>query len=337
MHDPQPLLTIAIPTYNRAADLSVLLTALEPQLVGHPEVDLFVSDNCSPDATEQTVAAFITRGMRIRYQRQPENIGSDRNFVTCFEQAQGEYFWICGDDDIILPGTLDKVLDQLRTPLDLIYLTSFGFTQNYSAERTEDPLNRRIHTFSSALKFTKVVNIMFTFMSAMVVNRNRLLALNPEPPRAFLSTNLTQLSWCLPLLPTFRRGVVLWDRPLAARQGNAGGYALGTVFGTNLKATVARLLPDHPELQATITNFTLRRWLPSIMVSMRAANNQRIGLEAAQQQFQSAYGQNWRFWLFAVPVMRLPLPLARVWLKLGAAASMLIYVLTVRNFWRKET
>ena len=53
----QPLLTIAIPTFNRAAQLRVLLEALEPQIAGRPEVEVFVSDNASTDETPQVTAS----------------------------------------------------------------------------------------------------------------------------------------------------------------------------------------------------------------------------------------------------------------------------------------
>ena len=48
----KPLLTLAIPTYNRSAELQAMLVVLLPQLAGHDEIDLYVSDNGSTDETE---------------------------------------------------------------------------------------------------------------------------------------------------------------------------------------------------------------------------------------------------------------------------------------------
>ena len=266
-----PLLTIAIPTYNRSADLAALLTELAPQLAAHPEVDLFISDNCSPDDTEAAVQGFIASGLPVRYVRQAENIGSDRNFVTCFESARGTFFWLCGDDDIILPGTLDRVVEQLGSgqPLDLLYATSYGFHQDWRAERQEDRFHRQLHTFTDPLELAKVVHVMMTFISAIVVNRDRLIALPHEEPSALIDTNLIQLSWCLPLLLHHRRSVVLWERCVAGRRGNAGGYAVGRVFGVGLRDTLARLLPGRPDIQRAILNPTVRRWLPSALYAIR--------------------------------------------------------------------
>ena len=333
----QPLLTVAIPTYNRSADLATLLSALLPQLAGLPQVELLISDNASSDKTEAMVRGLIASGAPIRYYRQPENIGSDRNFVDCFERAKGVFFWLCGDDDVICPGALDKLLPHLQAgETDLVYVASYGFTRDYAAERVEDSLGRRFQTFSDAREFARVVNIMFTFISGLVVNRERMLELHGPKPANLLTPNLVQLNWSLPLLLKHRRSVVLWDRALAGRTGNAGGYDIGKVFGTGLRDSLARLLPGREDLQQAILNPTLRRWLPSVLYGMRRANNERIGLATAKTDFRRAYGSNPRFWLFAYPVLRLPLAAARLWLAGASLVSHAVYVLTVPRFWRKE-
>ena len=333
-----PLLTIAIPTYNRSADLGTLLGALLPQLVGLPQVDLLISDNASSDGTEAMVRELVAAGAPIRYHRQLENIGSDRNFVECFERARGTFFWLCGDDDVICPGALGKLLPHLQPDqTDLVYVASYGFTRDYAAERVEDPMGRRFQTFRDAREFARVVNIMFTFISGLVVNRERMLTLFGPEPANLLTPNLVQLNWSLPLLLEHRRSVVLWDRALAGHIGNAGGYDIGKVFGTGLRESLARLLPGRDDLQQAILNPTLRRWLPSVLYGMRRSNNERIGLATAKADFAIAYGHNPRFWLFAYPVLRLPLVAARLWLFGASLVSHAVYVLTVPRFWRKES
>jgi abequosyltransferase len=334
----RPLLTIAIPTHNRSALLGKLLNVLAPQLAGHPEVELLISDNASPDDTPQAVRQFIDSGLPIRYHRHPENIGSDANFIACFRMAQGKYFWLFGDDDIIVPGALDEVLSHIANQdYDLIYATSYGFREDWLAERQQDPFNRRFHAITSASQYAKVVNVMVTFISGMIINKQRLEDIPHEDPEAFLGTNLIQLSWTLPLLRQHRRSLVLWNRPVAALQGNAGGYAIGSVFGEKLTNVLRRCLPDRPELAACITDFAIRRWFPSIIYDIRSSGNANLRIEEAHVALGQAYGRNFRYWLFAYPVLKLPLPLARIWLKAGEALSKLIYVVSIPNFWRKQT
>ncbi|MEO6816071.1 MAG: glycosyltransferase family 2 protein [Edaphobacter sp.] len=337
MVETRPLLTIAIPTYNRSKELELLLSVLAPQLTGHPEIELYISDNASPDDTPALVQRFEADGLFARYHRHPENIGPDANFVSCFRAARGKYFWLFSDDDIILPGTIDSLLSHItHSDFDIIYATSYGFRQDYLAERQHDPMGRNFHTITSARRMACVVNIMFTFVSGMIVNKERFDSIPHEDPSAFLSTNLVQLSWVLPLLLHHRRSLVLWNRPVAARQGAAGGYSLGVIFGEKLSSIVTRCLPGRPDLVGAITNFALRRWFPSVIFDLRASGNQNLHLEEADAVLRSCYGSNFRYWLFTWPVIKLPLSLARLWFKAGALISKAIYVLSVPGFWKKE-
>ena len=340
-----PLLTLAIPTWNRAPLLAELLAVLQPQLLGLPpgEVDLLISDNGSTDATADVVARFAASGLALHHHRHPENIGSDANFIAAYNMARGRYFWLVSDDDIPVPGSIASLLSHLRrTEFDLIYATSYGFHTDWAAERQHDPLHRRFHIISSPAHLVRVVNIMFTFISGMVVNKERLEMLRRadptiEPPSAFLGTNLTQLSWTLPLLRHHRRSLVLWDRPVAAREGNAGGYSIGHVFGEKLTAVAARCLPDQPDLQRILTNFTLRRWFPDKLLAIRSSASDTFSLQEAEAVLRRTFGSNPRFWIFTWPVLRLPMSLARLWLEAGTLLSKLIYILEIPGFWRKQT
>lgn len=93
-----PMVTIAIPTYKRAD--SYLKCALESAInQTYRHIEIVVSDNCSPDRTEQVVKSFSDP--RIRYFRHTENIGPNNNFNFCLEQARGAYFLLLQDDDTI--------------------------------------------------------------------------------------------------------------------------------------------------------------------------------------------------------------------------------------------
>jgi glycosyltransferase involved in cell wall biosynthesis len=100
----QPLVTIAIPTYNRAH--LYLRDAIAGALgQSYSNIEVVVSDNCSTDNTEQLVKEF--RDPRLRYFRQSVNIGANNNFNYCLEQARGEYFHLLLDDDHIDPDFIE--------------------------------------------------------------------------------------------------------------------------------------------------------------------------------------------------------------------------------------
>lgn len=94
----RPLVTIAIPTYNRAA--SYLRSALESALgQTYPALEILVSDNASTDGTPELVASF--GDPRLRYFRHRESLAPNDNFNFCFQQARGAYVLLLHDDDLI--------------------------------------------------------------------------------------------------------------------------------------------------------------------------------------------------------------------------------------------
>ena len=93
-----PLVTIAIPTYNRAESYfpSALRSALSQT---YSNIEIVVSDNCSNDHTQAMVRAI--KDPRIRYFRHDPGIGQKNNYNFCFEQAKGSYVLLLHDDDLI--------------------------------------------------------------------------------------------------------------------------------------------------------------------------------------------------------------------------------------------
>ena len=98
MAETSPLVTIAIPTFNRAGSYlpSALRSALKQT---YSNIEIVVSDNGSTDNTEQVVKGFSDE--RIRYYKHPANIGASNNFNFCVQQARGSFFLRFHDDDLI--------------------------------------------------------------------------------------------------------------------------------------------------------------------------------------------------------------------------------------------
>lgn len=109
--DTTPLITIGIPTYNRAN--SYLKHALRSAVnQTYKNIEIIVSDNCSPDNTESVIKEF--NDPRIRYYKQKENIGSLNNSNFCLEQSQGKYFLMLFDDDLIDNDFISTCMDAIK-------------------------------------------------------------------------------------------------------------------------------------------------------------------------------------------------------------------------------
>ncbi len=98
--DSRPLVTIGIPTYNRARGFlrEALASALGQT---YERVEVVVADNCSEDDTAAVVAE-VGAG-RVRYHRHERNLGAQANFNSVVRLASGGYLVLLHDDDMIDP------------------------------------------------------------------------------------------------------------------------------------------------------------------------------------------------------------------------------------------
>jgi glycosyltransferase involved in cell wall biosynthesis len=104
-----PKISVCVPTFNRAPLLRGCLDSLIAQTFR--DIEILVSDNCSPDDTEAVVKSLTDP--RIRYIRNSENIGFVRNINSIVSQATGDYVVVAHDDDVYLPEFLRREADLL--------------------------------------------------------------------------------------------------------------------------------------------------------------------------------------------------------------------------------
>ena len=62
----KPLLTIAIPTFNRSGWLDVCLSQIVMQATFGGQVEIFVSNNNSTDNTDDIVNRYVSSGLLYR-------------------------------------------------------------------------------------------------------------------------------------------------------------------------------------------------------------------------------------------------------------------------------
>lgn len=128
------LLTIAIPTYNRAERLDKQLAWLAQAIKGfESDCEIFVSDNCSTDKTQEVIKKWQTHLSEItfKFSRNSENIGVMRNIIHCLKSATTKYVWTIGDDDPVQNRAVAYVITQLKKheDLSLLFLNFSGRNQ----------------------------------------------------------------------------------------------------------------------------------------------------------------------------------------------------------------
>jgi glycosyltransferase involved in cell wall biosynthesis len=123
------LISIGIPTFNRATDLGrAILSALAQD---YQDLEVVISDNASTDGTESLCRQFSSQDKRVRYIRQPTNRGVTENFRSVLEHAQGRFFMWLGDDDWIESSYVSSCIEAFAS--DPAYSLVSGLCRYYQS------------------------------------------------------------------------------------------------------------------------------------------------------------------------------------------------------------
>jgi hypothetical protein len=106
-----PRVSIGLPVYNGERFLAGAIASILAQT--YTDFELIICDNASTDRTGEICRGFASKDPRVRYHRQPRNLGATANFNRCFELASGAYFKWAADDDLLEPRFLEACVRAL--------------------------------------------------------------------------------------------------------------------------------------------------------------------------------------------------------------------------------
>jgi abequosyltransferase len=160
----KPRLTIAIPTYNGASTIRRTLESIVNQLT--QEVDVVISDNASTDGLYDQIKKYLSDYPSIRYFKNDQNLGYDKNVDLCIKYAEGEYVWLFSDNDVLLKGGIEKILRRLSSSEKLSALF-VNYDSLHSPRVTDFVLDNTVYkgdsfflktSFKSGLISSNIVN-----------------------------------------------------------------------------------------------------------------------------------------------------------------------------------
>lgn len=111
----QPLVSIIIPTYNRAHLIGETLDSIIAQT--YQNWECIIVDDGSRDNTDEVMAEYVAKDSRFKYHHRPKNRfpggNAARNYG--FEISKGEYIHWFDSDDLMLPEKIEIQLDILES------------------------------------------------------------------------------------------------------------------------------------------------------------------------------------------------------------------------------
>ena len=253
----ETLLSLCIPTYNRAALLSqslqAILSQITPQMAD--TVEVVVLDNASPDDTPQVVQQAMADfpWVTLRSVRHSQNIGCDANFTTAHNHAHGKFVYLLSDDDALLPGAVAKLLDLIaqRPDVDAFALNVREFRgspdepeeevlyKGACIKRRAFLLSRPEEFFPSAGAALAFLQMHITFLSCIVFRRSNVAG---RDYTSRLHTNLAQAYLFLDALAPGRGLYAVAHPYLSRRTDNNEGFDFFRVFVTNIQALMQHAL-----------------------------------------------------------------------------------------------
>ena len=309
------VLSILIPTYNRAAYLKQLLFVLNEQLGNRyeHEVEVIVADNASTDETDVVLEKVSSNALPIRIIRRKANIGTDGNIADLVSQSLALFCWVIGDDDLPFPGLLPHLVDYLRHSRDdLVYLPA-----QWTRNTFHDYLNNHsiIHLSSEAIskyEFASRTHIRLSFISSIVFS-SACLRRSDELKKAIVYSNLdsrlNQLTWIFYYLSRNNCQCAYMPNKLVyATSGNTRSYSILHVFLLSYPTLVLRYLSIDRRLVRSLINPFLSSYLPRLILATKSAyktTDDSIFIYCLIKSIR-LLGKYPRYWLFVFPLLMVP-------------------------------
>lgn len=126
-----PLVSIYIPTHNRASKLKRALASLLNQT--YKNLEILVCDDGSSDETQEYVNELLKINKNIIYYRNERPMGACRARNICIESAKGEFITGLDDDDEFTPDRIQLFVDHWDDKHCFLCTDFFDFYPNKKA------------------------------------------------------------------------------------------------------------------------------------------------------------------------------------------------------------
>ena len=216
----KPLLTIAVPTFNRAEELEKCLNTIFPEAANEEEIEVLIGNNASTDQTELVIRKFMQRYKNIIYIKRLKNIGADGNIFKLVEESNGRYCLLHGDDDYFVPGAIKYIVDIIKqNPQCSIYFISRGHKDVRPNELCE-----------GMSQFLDKVSFTAASISSAIIDKAVYNTLKERDK--FLYSHLNQIYILYSLLAKNRRFLIIGAK-LMSYTWSIGNYSFGEVYIKN--------------------------------------------------------------------------------------------------------
>jgi glycosyltransferase involved in cell wall biosynthesis len=135
--DTQPLVSIAICTYNGSLYLREQLNSIISQT--YKQLEIVIVDDNSADNTKEIVETYQQQDSRIVYFQNETNLGYNKNFEKACQLCSGNYIAISDQDDIWEKNKIETIMNAWPAGSLFVYSLSGNFYGFDFSGRTSAP------------------------------------------------------------------------------------------------------------------------------------------------------------------------------------------------------
>lgn len=172
-------LSICIPTYNFGDFIGETLESIIGQAT--EDVEIIIVDGASTDGTADIVKRYQLKYPRLLYHRLEKKGGIDHDLSKTIELAKGDYCWLMSSDDVLKPGAIQRVLDEIKLAHDIYLCNRTDCDRNLRPIRNRTWLSNKFkdHVFNLSkktelieyLKACQLIGALFSYISSIIVCR----------------------------------------------------------------------------------------------------------------------------------------------------------------------
>jgi FkbM family methyltransferase len=187
-----PLISVAIPTFNRGALLEQTLESVLPQLA--KDVEIVVYDTGSTDNTAERMARLSGGNPALRFMALPEQHSLDETLLLLLDACHGDYIWFFSSDDRMKPGAIEAVRRRILGAPEgpaLVYVNQEITDDAGQTLIASQAGQTRDRDFVDGRKIVPWLALNLGFISASVIRRKSALRL--ASAREFIGTRSLNL------------------------------------------------------------------------------------------------------------------------------------------------
>jgi glycosyltransferase involved in cell wall biosynthesis len=190
------LLSIVIPSHNKTELLLAAVASILNEGAFDGRCELCISDNSLTEKTSVELEEKYSRDSRVVYRRSLDAPSLDENVSKAVEMARGQYVWIFGDDDLIVPRALQSILELLSGgKYGLLVINSQSFVGSEIIEQRRQFFSKdREYDQSQNEEFLVDMGGYLTYVCATIIKKN--LWVNNFDP-TFIGTVMAHLATML--------------------------------------------------------------------------------------------------------------------------------------------